>query len=55
MTDTTRWKNVSLPKDIHFKLDKLRKTIVPDAVISISKTVCILVNKEVKEQNGKLK
>jgi len=55
MTDTSKWKNVSLPKDVYFKLDKLKKTIVPDTIISISKTVCILVNKEIKEQNGKLK
>ena len=46
MTDTLKFKNVSLSKDTYSKIDILRKTIVPNTTISRSQTVNILVNEK---------
>ena len=54
MTDFSKYKNVSLPKDTYTKLDLLRKEIVPNTTISRAQTVNILVNEKVKLLNGKL-
>ena len=48
MTDTLKFKNVSLSKDTYSKIDILRKTIVPNTIISRSQTVNILVNEKLK-------
>ena len=50
MTDISKYKNVSLSKDSYTKIDKLRKIIVPNTIISRSQTVNILVNEKL---NGK--
>ena len=55
MTDISKYKNVSLPKDTYNKIDKIRKVMVSEMVISRSQTITLLVNKEVKLLNGKLK
>ena len=34
MTDISKYKNVSLSKDTYTKIDKLRKVIVPNTIIS---------------------
>lgn len=54
MTDTTKYKNVSLSKETYLKIDKIRRVMVPNTVISRSQTVNILVNEKSKELNGKL-
>ena len=54
MTDISKYKNVSLSKETYLKIDKIRKIIVPNAVISRSQTINILVNEKAKELNGKL-
>ena len=53
MTDISKYKNVSLSKDTYIKIDKLRRTIVPNTIISRSQTVNILVNEKVEKLNGK--
>ena len=53
MTDISKYKNVSLSKDTYQKIDKIRKVIVPNTIISRSQTINILVNKEEKRLNGK--
>ena len=53
MTDTSRYKNVSLTKDTYHNLDKIRKVITPHIVQSRSGTINILVNKEMQRLNGK--
>ena len=53
MTDISKYKNVSLSKDTYAKIDKLRRVITPNTVMSRSQTIKILVNKEVKRLNGK--
>ena len=50
MTDISKYKNVSLSKDTYTKIDRLRKIIEPNTIISRSQTVNILVNEKL---NGK--
>ena len=54
MTDISKYKNVSLSKDTYAKIDKLRRIITPNTIMSRSQTINILVNKEVKRLNGKV-
>ena len=54
MTDISKYKNVSLAKETYQKLDKIRKIIVPNTIVSRSQTLNILVNKEARRLNGKL-
>ena len=55
MTDISKYKNVSLPKDTYNKIDKIRRVIVPEMTISRSQTITLLVNEKEKKLNGKLK
>jgi len=56
MTDITKYKNVSLSHATYDTIDKIRKVIVPDDPdVSRSQVVTILVNKELKKLNGKIK
>ena len=55
MTDISKYKNVSLPKETYNKIDKIRKVIVPEMTISRSQTITLLVNEKEKKLNGKLK
>ena len=54
MTDITKFKNVSLSKDTYTKIDRVRKVIVPNTIVSRSQTINILVNEKVEKLNGKL-
>ena len=54
MTDTSKYKNVSLSLATYDKVEQLRKVIIPDDPnTSRSKTVTLLVNREIKKLNGK--
>ena len=55
MTDISKYKNVSLPKDTYNKIDKIRKVMIPEMTISRSQTITLLVNEKEKKLNGKLK
>ena len=55
MTDISKYKNVSLPKDTYNKIDKIRKVIVPEMTISRSQTITLLVNEKEKKLNVRLK
>ena len=55
MNDISKYKNVSLTKDTYTKIDKLRRMIVPNTIISRRQTVNILVNEKVEKLNGKMK
>ena len=55
MTDITKYKNVSLSHKTYDLIDKIRKKIVPDTILSRSQTINILVNEKAKKLNGKLK
>ena len=53
MTDISKYKNVSLSNKTYNLIDDLRKKIVPNAVLSLSQTINILVNEKAKKLNGK--
>ena len=55
MTDISKYKNVSLSKDTNNKIDKIRKVMIPEMVISRSQTITLLVNAKVEKLNGKIK
>jgi len=55
MTDMTKYKNVSLTKDTYATLEKLSKVILPDAKLSVAKTIEAIANEKAKKLNGKLK
>ena len=55
MTDISKYKNVSLPKDTYNKIDKIRKVMIPEMTISRSQTITLLVNEKEKKLNGRIK
>ena len=55
MTEMSKYKNVSLQKETYSTLETLSKVLLPDAKLSISKTIEVLANKEAKKLNGKIK
>ena len=55
MTDITKYKNVSLSHATYDMIDKIRKVIQPDTVLSRSQTISILVNEKARKLNGKVK
>ena len=55
MTAMSKYKNVSLQKETYSTLETLSKVLLPDAKLSISKTIEVLANKEAKKLNGKIK
>ena len=55
MTDMSKYKNVSLTKQTYATLDKLSKVLLPDAKLSIAKTIEVLSNEKLRKLNGKIK
>jgi|TARA_Y100000287_G_scaffold161307_1_gene140660 hypothetical protein len=55
MTDMSKYKNVSLTKDTYATLEKLSKVILPDAKLSVAKTIEAIANEKAKKLNGKIK
>ena len=55
MTDMSKYKNVSLSKETYKVLEKLSKVILPDAKLSVAKTIEAIANEKAKKLNGKLK
>ena len=55
MTDMNKYKNVSLTKETYAILDKLSKVLLPDAKLSIAKTIESIANEKAKKLNGKIK
>ena len=55
MTDITKYRNVSLTHETYKKLISLSKVLLPDAKLSISKTIKSIANEKAKTYNGKLK
>ncbi len=54
MTDTTKYRNVSLSHATYKILDTLSKNLDPDVNLSISKTIATLANEKVRKINGKI-
>ena len=55
MTDMSKYKNVSLSKETYAILEKLSKVLLPDAKLSVAKTIEVQSNEKVRKMNGKLK
>ena len=55
MTDITKYRNVSLTHDTYKKLITLSKIVLPEAKLSISKTIESIANEKAKKLNGKFK
>jgi hypothetical protein len=55
MTDITKYKNVSLRHKTYELIDKIRKKIIPNTVLSRTQIIDILVNEKAKKLNGKIK
>ena len=55
MTDITKYRNVSLPHSVYNTLIKISKVKVDGATLSISKTIEVLTNLELKKLNGRIK
>ena len=55
MTDINKYRNVSLPKETYKVLEELSKVLLPDAKLSISKTIESIANEKKKKLNGKAK
>ena len=55
MTDITKYRNVSLTHETYKTLIALSKVLLPDAKLSISKTIESIANEKVKKLNGKIK
>ncbi len=53
MTDISKYKNVSLSHKTYNLIDDIRKKLVPNAILSRSQTINILVNEKAKKLNGK--
>ena len=50
MTDKAKYSNISVSKETYSSLQKLSKEILPNASLSISKTVSYLVDCKIKEK-----
>ena len=55
MTDITKYRNVSLTHETYKTLISLSKVLLPDATLSISKTIESIANEKAKKLNGKIK
>ena len=51
----SKYKNVSLQKETYSVLEALSKVLLPDAKLSIAKTIESIANEKVKKLNGKIK
>jgi hypothetical protein len=55
MTDMSKYRNVSLSKETYKVLEKLSKLILPEAKLSVSKTIEAIANEKAKKYNGQFK
>ena len=55
MTDMSKYKNVSLTKETYKILESLSKVLLPDAKLSVAKTIESLANEKARKLNGKIK
>ena len=55
MTDISKYRNVSLTHETYKTLIELSKVLLPDAQLSISKTIESIANEKAKKLNGKIK
>ena len=54
MTDISKYRNVSLTHDTYNTLMKLSKQLLPDAKLSISKTIEAIAQEKARKLNAKV-
>ena len=55
MTDMSKYKNVSLSKETYAILERLSKVLLPDAKLSVAKTIETIANEKARKLNGRVK
>ena len=55
MTDMSKYKNVSLSTETYAILEKLSKVLLPDAKLSVAKTIETIANEKARKLNGRVK
>ena len=55
MTDMSKYRIVSLTREMYAKLDKLSRLLYPCLKLTIAKTIETIANEKAKKLNGKLK
>ena len=55
MTDITKYRNVSLTHETYKTLIQLSKVLLPDAKLSVAKTIETIANEKARKLNGKVK
>ena len=55
MTDMSKYRNVSLSKETYKVVERLSKLILPDAKLSVAKTIEAIANEKAKKLNGQFK
>jgi len=53
MTDTARYRNVSLKHDTYSKVQRLSRQLIPQTNLSVAKTIEVIINKSVEDQKDK--
>ena len=53
MTDTTRYRNVSLKHDTYSKIQRLSRQLIPQTNLSVAKTIEVIINKRVEDDRDK--
>jgi hypothetical protein len=54
MTDTSKYRNVSLTHETYSTLQQLSKVLLPGAKLSISKTIESVAKEKAEKMNGKI-
>ena len=53
MTDTARYRNVSLKHDTYSKIQRLSRQLIPQTNLSVAKTIEVIINKRVEDDRDK--
>ena len=53
MTDTARYRNVTLKHDTYSKVQRLSRQLIPQTNLSVAKTIEVIINKSVEDQKDK--
>jgi len=54
MTDTARYRNVSLKHDTYSKVQRLSRQLIPQTNLSVAKTIEIIINGKIQTDKEKL-
>ena len=55
MTDTNRYRNVSLKHDTYSKIQRLSRQLIPQTNLSVAKTIEIIINGKIQTDKEKTK